>query len=243
MILLLLQQTILETPDTLSPVLEPETTTLLETIMRGGWVMLPIFILSVMAIYLFVERLIVLRKAKADPESITDRIRAYVHAGDIRAALRFCDTENKPITHILKVGLERLGRPIGEIQDAVKAQGRYEAFELEKRTDLLASIAGIAPMLGFLGTVTGMIRAFQQIQNLQGNVNPSVLAGGIWEALLTTAAGLIVGIVAFFFYNWLLNRINRMVNAMERSASDFIDLLQEPAPRSAPPPRYEEAAY
>lgn len=240
MTLLLLQQTLLEAPDTLA-FAEPESATLLDTMMRGGWVMIPIFLLSILTIYLFVERLIVLRKSKADPVAITDKIRSYIHAGDIRGALRFCDTENKPITHILKVGLERLGRPIGEIQDAVKAQGRYEAFELEKRTDLLASVAGIAPMVGFLGTVTGMIRAFQQIESLQGNVNPSVLAGGIWEALITTAAGLIVGLIAFFFYNWLLNRINRMVNDMERTTSDFIDLLQQPAPRSAPPPRYEES--
>ena len=238
MILLLLQQALDIVPDTLAA--QPESTSLLDTMIRGGWVMVPIFLLSILTIYLFVERLIVLRKAKADPEAITDRIRAFIHSGDIRGALRFCDTENKPITHILKVGLERLGRPIGEIQDAVQAQGRYEAFELEKRLDILASIAGIAPMLGFLGTVAGMIRAFQQIQNLQGNVNPSVLAGGIWEALLTTAAGLVVGIVAFFFYNWLLGRINRYVNAMERTTSSFIDLLQEPAPR---PTRYEEAAY
>lgn len=239
MVILLLQQSLIQLPDTLAAA-PAESTSLLETMVRGGWVMVPIFILSILTIYLFVERLLVLRKAKADPEAITDRIRAFVHSGDIRGALRYCDTENKPITHILKVGLERLGRPIGEIQDAVQAQGRYEAFELEKRTDLLASIAGIAPMLGFLGTVAGMIRAFQQIQNLQGNVNPSVLAGGIWEALLTTAAGLAVGIVAFFFYNWLLNRINRYVNAMERTTSGFIDLLQEPAPRTS---RYEEPAY
>ena len=243
MILLLLQQTLLETPDTLGAAMEPESTSILDTLVRGGWVMLPIFLLSIATVYLFIERLIVLRRAKADPREVTDRIRSYVMSGDIRSAIRFCDTENKPITHILKVGLERLGRPISEIQDAVQAQGRYEAFELEKRTDLLASIAGIAPMLGFLGTVTGMIRAFQQIQNLQGNVNPSVLAGGIWEALLTTAGGLVVGIVAFFFYNWLLNRINRVVNDMERSTTDFIDLLQEPAPQAAPQPRRFEESY
>ena len=240
MILLLLQETLLEAPDTLAYALEPERVSLLDTMMRGGWVMIPIFLLSILTIYLFVERLLVLRKAKADPIAITDKIRAFIHSGDVRGAIRFCDTENKPITHILKVGLERLGRPIGEIQDAVQAQGRYEAFELEKRIDLLANVAGIAPMLGFLGTVTGMIRAFQQIENLQGNVNPSVLAGGIWEALITTAAGLIVGLIAYFFYNWLLNRINRMVNDMERTTSDFIDLLQQPAPRAAPP-RYEES--
>jgi biopolymer transport protein ExbB len=217
-----------------------ESMTLLETIAQGGWIMIPIFLLSLLTIYLFVERLITLKRASAQPETITDRIRDYVRVGDVRGAAAYCEAQNKPISRILKHGLDRLGRPISEIQDAVTAAGKYEAFELEKRTDIIASIAGIAPMLGFLGTVTGMIKAFQEIQSLQGNVNPSVLAGGIWEALLTTAAGLVVGILALFFYNLLIGRINRIVNDLERAASDFIDLLQTPAPRSE---RYEERVY
>ena len=235
--LLLLQEAVTLPVDTLQAFPPPEPTTLLDTLVRGGWVMIPILLLSVLTLYLFIERLVTLRRARIDPEAIMERIRAYVHAGDIRGAIAYCEAQEKPITHILRVGLERLGRPITEIQDAVHAAGRYEAFELERRTDVLASIAGIAPMLGFLGTVTGMIRAFQQIQRLQGNVDPSVLAGGIWEALLTTAAGLIVGIMAYFFFNLLINRINRAVNDMERSATDFIDLLQAPAPQSS---RYQE---
>ena len=203
---------------------------MLDIALQGGWVMIPLVILSLLALYLFFERLVTLRRAQTDPVYITDRTRQYVQAGDIRGAVGFCEAQNNPISRILKQGLERLGRPIAEIQDAVQAAGKYEAFELEKRTDLLASIASIAPMLGFLGTVIGMIEAFQEIQNLQGNVNPSVLAGGIWEALITTATGLLVGIMAIFFYNFLINRINRQVNDMERSATDFIDLLQEPVP-------------
>lgn len=232
MIFVLLQQVTLP-PDTLAALDQsgaPEQMSLLDTVLLGGWIMVPIFILSILAIYIFVERMMTIRRAKTDPESITQRVRDYVQAGDVRGAMGFCESQDKPITRILRHGLERLGRPISEIQDAVQAQGKHEAFELEKRTDLLASVAGIAPMLGFLGTVTGMIRAFQEIQNLQGNVNPSVLAGGIWEALITTAAGLIVGIIAFFFYNFLLTRIKRLINDMERSATDFIDLLQTPAP-------------
>src|SRR5690554_3637172 len=172
-----------------------------------------------------------IRRAKTDPESITQRVRDYVQAGDVRGAMGFCESQDKPITRILRHGLERLGRPIAEIQDSVQAQGKHEAFELERRTDLLASIAGIAPMLGFLGTVTGMIRAFQEIQSLQGNVNPSVLAGGIWEALITTAAGLIVGILAFGFYNFLLGKINRFIFELENTSADFLDMLQSPAPK------------
>ncbi len=226
-LLLLLPQDI---SDTLTAVPQtPETQSFLDVFALGGWVMIPILLLSVLAIYLFVERLITLQRAKTDPREITDKIRNYVHGGDIQGALHYTDRTDVPITHILRHGLERLGRPIAEIQDAVQAAGKHEAFELEKRTSLLATIAGIAPMLGFLGTVTGMIEAFQDIQRLQGNVNPSVLAGGIWEALITTAFGLIVGIVALFFYNFIIERIARLVNDMERSATDFIDLLQEPA--------------
>lgn len=237
MTLSLLQEVALPADTTV--VLPPaETTTFLETMLQGGiWIMIPILILSIVTIAIFVERLRTLRRASADPDQVMDQIRDYVQAGDIAGARTYCNTQDTPITRILMHGLERLGRSIAEIQDAVNAAGKYEAFELERRTDLLASIAGIAPMLGFLGTVTGMIRAFQEIQSLQGNVNPSVLAGGIWEALISTAAGLIVGILAFFFYNYLLGRIRRAVNDMERSATDFIDLLQAPAPRK---PRYEE---
>lgn len=214
----------------LSQAAGPEQTSLLDTLILGGWIMIPIFLLSFVAIYLFVERLVTIRKAKTDPETLTQRVRDYVQEGDVKGAMGYCESSDKPVARILRHGLERLGRPISEIQDAVQAQGKHETFELEKRTELLASIAGIAPMLGFLGTVTGMIQAFQEIQVLEGNVNPSVLAGGIWEALLTTAAGLVVGILAFFFYNFLLSKIRRLVNDMERSATDFIDLLQEPAP-------------
>jgi len=205
-----------------------EASSFLDILVLGGWVMIPLVFLSVLTIYLLVERLITIRQAASDPEAITDRVREFVRNGNVEAAIQYCKEKDVPITRILKQGLERLGRPISEIQDAVQAAGKHETFDLEKRTNLLASIAGIAPMLGFFGTVVGMIRAFQQIQNLQGNVNPSVLAGGIWEALITTATGLLVGILALFSYNFLMGRIRRISNDMERSATDFIDLLQEP---------------
>jgi len=205
-----------------------QTNSLLDILVLGGWVMVPLVLLSILTIYLFIERLITIRKASSNPDAITDRVREYVRNGDVDGAITYCERKDVPITRILQQGLERLGRPISEIQDAVQAAGKHETFALEKRTNLLASVAGIAPMLGFFGTVVGMIRAFQEIQNLQGNVNPSVLAGGIWEALVTTAAGLLVGILALFAYNFLIGRIRRLTNDMERSATDFIDLLQEP---------------
>ncbi len=238
--ILLLQEAVTLPADTTQAAAAPETMTWLGTLALGGWIMIPILLLSILTIYLFVERMMTLRRARTDRAAVMDRVRDYVQAGDIQGATAFCESKEKPLTRILMHGLERLGRPISEIQDAVHAAGKYETFELEKRTDLLASVAGIAPMLGFLGTVTGMIRAFQEIQRLQGNVNPSVLAGGIWEALLTTAAGLVVGILAYFFFNFLLGRINRLVNDLERSATEFIDLLQEPAP---PQPRYEKPVF
>lgn len=205
-----------------------QATSLLDVLVLGGWVMIPLVLLSILTIYLLIERWITIRQASSNPDAITDRVREYVRNGDVDGAIAYCERKDVPISRILQQGLERLGRPISEIQDAVQAAGKHETFDLEKRTNLLASIAGIAPMLGFFGTVVGMIRAFQQIQNLQGNVNPSVLAGGIWEALITTATGLLVGILALFSYNFLMGRIRRISNAMERSATDFIDLLQEP---------------
>ena len=200
----------------------------LDIIFQAGWIMLPIFLLSILTVYLLVERLIILRKADSDRGEIMGRVREYVRAGNTHGAQAYCEAQNKPLTRILKHGLDRLGRPISEIQDAINAAGKHEGFQLERRMDLLASVAGIAPMLGFLGTVTGMIKAFQQIQNLQGNVDPSVLAGGIWEALVSTAGGMIVCILAFFFYNYLLSKISLLVNDMEQSATEFIDMLQAP---------------
>jgi len=216
--------------DTLAAAAPPtESLTLLDIFLRGGWVMLPIALLSVLSVYLFVERLLVLHRTRTDPHRFMQHVSEYVRAGDISGAIGYCRAQDTPIARILQRGLERLGRPIIEIQDAVQAAGKHETYELEKRTDLLASAAAIAPMLGFLGTVIGMIRAFQQVQALQGAVNPAALASGIWEALVTTAFGLAVGILALFFYNFLFNRIARAVNSMERAASEFIDLLQSPS--------------
>lgn len=227
-----LQDTDVLPVDTLQTLTDVPSTTQLDIIFQAGWIMVPILLLSLLTVYLLVERLTTIRKSATDKQEIMGRIRDFVASGNVEGAHAFCEVNDKPLTRILKHGLERLGRPIAEIQDAVNAAGKHEAFELEKRMDILASIAGIAPMLGFLGTVTGMIDAFQEIQSLQGNVNPSVLAGGIWEALISTAAGLVVGILAYFFYNYLLGLIKRLVNDMEQSATEFIDLLQAPAPNT-----------
>lgn len=207
----------------------PETLSMYDLLMKGGWPMIPIILLSVLALALFVERLIALRRAKGNPDQLTRTVADYVRSGDLAGAVGYCRAQDTPAARIVQRGLERVGRPIGEIKESVQMQGRRETYLLEKRTDLIASAAALAPMVGFLGTVTGMIKAFQTIQSFQGQVSPAVLAGGIWEALITTAAGLIVGIGALFAYNFLVNRISRMVHDLERASTDFIDLLQAPS--------------
>ncbi|OZC02855.1 MotA/TolQ/ExbB proton channel family protein [Rubricoccus marinus] len=216
--------------DTLAAVAsEPETLSFLDLLWKGGWTMIPIAILSVLALFLFAERMLALNRAKGNPEKLTRTVADYVEAGDLSGAIGFCRAQDTPTARIVQRGLERVGRPIGEIKDAVEEAGRRETYELEKRMDLLASTAAIAPMLGFLGTVVGMIGAFQQLQRFEGLVNPALLAGGIWEALVTTAAGLAVGVAALFAYNFLVSRINRTINDLETASTDFLDILQTPA--------------
>ena len=207
---------------------QPESLSFLDLLMRGGWTMIPIALLSVLALFLFVERMRALTRAKGNPEKLTRTVADYVEAGDLSGAIGYCRAQDTPAARIVQRGLERVGRPIGEIKEAVEEAGRRETYSLEKRMDLLASTAAIAPMLGFLGTVVGMIGAFQQLQEYEGLVNPALLAGGIWEALVTTAAGLAVGVATLFAYNFLVNRINRTVNDLETASTDFLDILQTP---------------
>ncbi len=206
-----------------------------EQILLGGWVMIPIVLLSILTLAIVWERYRVLRRATSDPDRLIRSVADYVHRGDVAGAAAYCRTDNTPASRIVGRGLERLGRPIDEIKEAVQEAGRRETYALETRMDLLATVASLAPMLGFLGTVTGMIAAFRQVQAYEGLVNPSLLAGGISEALITTAAGLIVGVPALFFYNVLLTRVGKVVNTLEHVSSDFIDVLQTPAPRATAP--------
>lgn len=202
---------------------------LINMFIQGGWVMLPIAILSVVAIYVIAERWRFIGSSRMDSERFLQTIEDMLKDGNVKEAIRYCDQMEKPLARILKAGIKRLGRPILDIEDSIKNAGKKEIYLLENRMDWLATVAGVAPLLGFLGTVTGMIEAFQQIQSFQGNVNPSVLAGGIWQALITTAFGLVVGIIAYGFYNYLLNKINRSVFELEDSSTDFIEMLQAPS--------------
>src|SRR6056297_2883928 len=164
-----------------------------------------------------------------DVNSMLNNIESLLKSGSQQRAIQYCEEFDKPLARILKSGIRRLGRPIQDIEDAIGNAGKKEIYHLEKRMNWLATIAGVAPLIGFTGTVTGMIEAFMDIQSLQGNVNPSVLAGGIWEALITTATGLIVGIIAYGFHNFLLGKINRTVHELENASADFIDLLNAPS--------------
>lgn len=208
--------------------MESESLNLLDILLEGGVLMIPLLILSVLTVYVIAERWKVLNNSTVEIDSFLKRIEELLRDGSQQRALDYCDEIDKPLARILKSGVRRLGRPIRDIEEAIHQAGKKEIFNLQKRMNWLATIAGVGPLIGFTGTVTGMIRAFMDIQSLQGNVNPSVLAGGIWEALITTAAGLIIGIVAYGFYNYLLGRVDRMIFELENASADFIDLLQSP---------------
>lgn len=216
--------------DTLAAMLQDESSmSFYEILSQGGLLMIPLFILSILAIYVIAERWRTLNNSKMDINNMLNNIETLLKSGSQQRAIQYCEEFDKPLARILKAGIRRLGRPIGDIEQAIQNAGKKEIYSLETRMNWLATIAGVAPLIGFTGTVTGMIRAFMDIQSLQGNVNPSVLAGGIWEALITTAAGLIVGIIAYGFYNFLIGKINRMVFELENASADFIDLLQAPS--------------
>jgi biopolymer transport protein ExbB len=209
----------------------PDETSFFDLLVKGGWTMIPIGLLSILALYVFVERMMALKKTDTNPERLTRQVRDYVQSGDLSGAIGYCRAQDTPASRIIQSGLERVGRPIGEIREAVQSAGRQEAYLLERHMDLLASAAALAPMLGFLGTVIGLIEAFQSIQYVEGSISPALLANGMWEAMITTATGLAVGIPALFAYNFLFNRIRHRVNDLELTATDFIDLLQSPAGR------------
>lgn len=215
--------------DSLSLAAQQDHMSIFDLLLEGGLLMIPLVILSILAVFVIAERWRSLNNSRIEVDGFLRTVEGMLKDGDRQRALTYCDNIDKPLARILKAGIRRLGRPIRDIEDAISNAGKKEIFHLEKRMNWLATIAGVAPLIGFTGTVTGMIEAFMDIQSLQGNVNPSVLAGGIWEALITTATGLIVGIIALGFYNFLLGKINRTVHELENASADFIDLLQSPS--------------
>jgi len=195
--------------------------------LRGGLIMWPILICSILGLGIIIDRFIVLRKAKINVPAFMVRIRGFLKKKDISGAVSYCMEENSPIANIIRKGLKKYNAGHERVKEAIENAGSQEVSKMEKGLSVLASVSGIAPLLGFLGTVTGMISAFMTIENLQGSANPSDLAGGIWEALVTTAFGLMVGIPALAFYNYFLSRIKKMVSDMEAVANDVVDFLQD----------------
>lgn len=200
---------------------------LLSVIMKGGWLMLPIILASIVAIAIFIDRIIVIRKSKLNVPSFMVKIRNMLKKKDIKGAVDFCREEKTPASNIVKKGLKKINFGHERVKEAIESAGKQEINKLEKGLSILATISGVAPLLGFLGTVTGMISAFMRIENLEGAANPSDLAGGIWEALLTTAFGLAVGIIAYSAYNYLFAKINKLVIDMEVISSDVLDILED----------------
>ena len=185
-------------------------------------------VLSVIAIYIFVDRYRSLKRASNVDENFMNNIRNSVQNGNIDAAKNLCAHTDTPIARLIEKGLQRIGKPLRDIDAAIENTGNLELFRMEKNLSILASVAGAAPMIGFFGTVTGMIQAFYNMASQQ-NVTPSVLAGGIYQALITTAVGLAVGIFAYIAYNLLVSNVEKVVYSMERTTVEFMDLLQEPA--------------
>lgn len=196
---------------------------------KGGWIMVVLLLLSLMAIYIFIQRLLVIRRAGKEDESFMNRIKDYIHDGKVESALNLCRSTNTPSARMIEKGISRLGRPMNDVLVAIENVGNLEIAKLEKGFPLIATTAAGAPMLGFLGTVTGMVRAFFDMANAGTNVDVSLLSGGIYEALVTTVGGLIVGIIALFAYNYLVSQVDNVVNKMEARTMEFMDLLNEPA--------------
>jgi biopolymer transport protein ExbB len=214
---------------TVAPVAQEQTYSLIEMACKGGWLMIVLLILSIIAIYIFGKKWwLISRAGKVDKNFMND-IRDYIHEGKIKSALTLCERYDTPVSRLVGKGIERIGRPLGDIQTAVENTGNVEIARLERGLPILATIASGAPMIGFLGTVMGMIQAFFNMSQAGNNIDITLLSNGIYTAMVTTVGGLIVGIIAYFGYNYLSSRISDLVFQMERTTIDFMDLLHEPA--------------
>lgn len=199
-----------------------------QLVIDGGYIMIPLAILLLLTIYIFTERCIVINRSLKDDPSFMKRIRDYVFDGDIDSAESLCRRTDSPSARMILKGITRIGRPVGDVLTAIENAGNLELANLGRGMTWLSTIAAGAPMLGFLGTVVGMIEAFYALSQAGSAANVTLLSGGIYQALVTTVAGLIVGIIALFAYNYLSARINRAANSMEAKTMDFMDLLNEP---------------
>lgn len=231
-LLLTLQTTAAEALPTLSTMqsstTEVEPLRFFDMAVKGGWLMLPLFLLLLIAIYIFVERLLVINAASKDDPTFMNRIKDHILNGKMESAIKLCKQTNTPSSRMIEKGITRIGRPMNDVQIAIENMGNIEVSKLEKGLSVLASVAGGAPMIGFLGTVLGMVQAFYDMASAGSNVDISILSSGIYVAMVTTVAGLIVGILAYFANNYLISRIRNLVTNLETKTMEFMDLLHEP---------------
>lgn len=197
--------------------------------LKGGWLMIPLALLLLVSIYIFFERLFATSRVTKADNNFMQQIKSLIQNGKIDEAKQLCESTNTPYSRMIEKGVSRIGRPMNDVLVAIENVGNMEVAKMEKGFNWLATTAAGAPMIGFLGTVTGMVQAFYQLASAGQNSNVSILAGGIYEALVTTVAGLIVGILALFAYNYLTSRVNKIMNRLERSTMEFMDLLNEPS--------------
>lgn len=203
---------------------------LLEMATYGGWIMVILALLLAWACYIFIERMLVLVKATKEDKTFMDKIRDYIHEGKMESAVNLCKSANSPVARMVEKGISRIGRPMQDVQVAVENVGNIEVANLEKGLVIMATISAGAPMLGFLGTVMGMIQTFYNMaMSEDGVIEMGALSTGMYQAMVTTIGGLVVGILAMFAYNLLVARIDRVVRLLEARTMDFMDLLNEPA--------------
>lgn len=197
--------------------------------MDGGYLMIPLAILLIVSIYIFIERCICIGRASREDKTFMQRIRDYVHDEDLQSAEALCRKTDTPYSRLILKGITRIGRPVGDVLAAIENTGNIEVSKMSRGFTWLSTTAAGAPMLGFLGTVVGMIQAFFALAAAGQSANITVLSSGIYQALVTTVAGLVVGIIALFAYNYLVSRVNRLMTGMEAKTMEFMDLLNEPA--------------
>ena len=205
-----------------------ESIPIMELAILGGWIMIPLLLLLIIAVYIFIERLILINQSSKEPGNFMNTIRDFVHDGRLDSAKALCNNTDCPIARMIGKGISRIGKPLNDINAAIENVGKFEVAKLERRLAWLSTTAGAAPMIGFLGTVTGMIRVFFAMASAGGGIEVGMLSGGMYEAMVTTVAGLIVGIIAYIGYNYLVARIEKVVFILEARATEFMDLLNEP---------------
>jgi biopolymer transport protein ExbB len=205
-----------------------KTMNVLDLAIKGGWTMIPIGIMSLIAIYLIIERLIAIGKARKEDANFMNNIKDFIHSGKIDAAIALCRSTHTPISRMLEKGISRIGNSLEDINIAVENRAKLEVYGLEKNLSILATIAGAAPLMGLIGTVTGMVQTFFGIANSGKGVEIAVLAGGVYQAMVATVGGLIVGIIAYIGYNLLVSRVEKVVYKMELRSVEFVEILQQP---------------